>query len=265
MVTLTRQVAGATPRLARRGATTQRPPCTPNSSAGHADRVQAARTEADIDRLLIRRFNRGDESAFVEIVGRYRGRIQALAGRFLRNDADAEEVAQDTFVRAYRGLVRFRGESSLATWLHRIAVNLARNRYWYFFRRRKHLTLSLDCPLGTETNGTFADLVASEEAGPLRQTVSEEFVTLVAGCMEQLDAGHRDILILRNQLHRSYDEIAGSLGINEGTVKSRIARARGKLRDLMIEACPEFSSETSTCDWFEPVRSSALVGARTAA
>lgn len=266
MVTLIRQVAGATSRLAARGATTPPLPSPPSSSARNADRVQAARTEADTDRLLIRRFNEGDESAFVEIVGRYRERIEGLAGRFLRNHADAEEIAQDTFIRAHRGLGRFRGEASLATWLHRIAVNLARNRYWYFFRRRKHMTLSLDCPLGVEKNGgTFADLVASEEAGPMRQAAAEEFIALVAGCMNQLETGHREILVLRNQLHHSYDEIARELGINEGTVKSRIARARGKLRDLMIEVCPEFSPETWEGDWFEPVRSSALVGARTAA
>lgn len=265
MVTLTRQVADTTSRFAGHAATTPARPSGPDSATGNVERVQAARSEAATDRLLIGRFNAGDESAFTEIVGRYRARIQALAGRFLRNNADAEEIAQDTFVRAYRGLARFRGESSLATWLHRIAVNLARNRYWYFFRRRKHLTLSLDCPIGTDTNGTFADLVASEEAGPSRQAASEEFVTLVADCMTQLDAGHREILVMRNQLHRPYDEIASALGINVGTVKSRIARARGKLRDLMIEACPEFSAEAAAREWFEPVRSSALAGAKAAA
>lgn len=95
--------------------------------------------EAATDRLLVQRFNGGDGAAFDDIVERYREKLQALAARFLRNNADAEEIAQDTLIRAYRGLARFRGESSLATWLHRIAVNLARNRYWHSFRRRKHL------------------------------------------------------------------------------------------------------------------------------
>ena len=230
-----------------------------------AARRRDARTEAAADRVLIRRFNSGDAAAFDEIVARYRGKTQALAGHFLRNHADAEEIAQDTFVRAYRGLARFRGDSSLATWLHRITVNLARNRYWYFFRRRKHLTLSLDCPLSTESNGTFADLIPGEEPGPIREATTEEFITLVAGCMAELEAGHRGILTLRNQLHRSYDEIARELGINEGTVKSRIARARGKLRDLMIERCPEFSTEAAMGDWFEPARSNTWIAARTAA
>lgn len=234
------------------------------SPAGQ-ERTRTARSEATADRLLIRRFNDGDESAFTEIVGRYHERIQALAARFLRNHADAEEIAQDTFVRAYRSLALFRGESSLATWLHRIAVNLARNRYWYFFRRRKHLTLSIDCPLNAETTGTLADLIASGAPIPTQEVATEEFVTLVSGCMKQLDDAHREILVLRNELHRSYGDIARALGINEGTVKSRIARARGKLRDLMIDCCPEFSAESSAHGWFEPLRSGDAAGARTAA
>lgn len=219
------------------------------------ERRGRAKVDAGIDRELIERFNHGDGAAFDSIVTRHRARIQILAGRFLRNDADAEEIAQDTFVRAYRGLARFRGDSSLATWLHRIALNLARNRYWYFFRRRKHLTLSLDCPLSADGDGTLADVMASDEADPARGAATGEFVVLVAACMEQLETGHRQILVLRNQLHHSYDEIARELGINPGTVKSRIARARGKLRGLMAETCPEFANETTAREWFEPVRS----------
>lgn len=245
-------------------------PTTCTISAGPAlkerdERNRSAKTEAATDQLLVQRFNHGDASAFDEIVERYRGRIQLLAGRFLRNHADAEEIAQDTFIRAHRGLARFRGDSSLATWLHRITVNLARNRYWYFFRRRKHLTLSLDCPLSSEANGTFADLVASDDAGPVRDAATGEFVLLVAACMNRLDAGHREILTLRNDLHHSYDEIAHELGVNPGTVKSRIARARGKLRGLMAEACPEFSTEAAAREWFEPVRSHRGISALNAA
>jgi RNA polymerase sigma-70 factor (ECF subfamily) len=96
---------------------------------GSKEQAGTARTEAAADRLLVRRFNDGDQSAFTEIVQRHRDRIQNLAIRFLRDPGDAEEVAQDTFVRAFRGLAKFRGESSLATWLHHIATNLARNRY----------------------------------------------------------------------------------------------------------------------------------------
>ena len=219
-----------------------------------AARAAASAQEAAHDAALIRRFHAGDESAFVEIVGRYRERIFAIALALLRNRADAEEIAQDTFIRAHRGLARFRGDSSLATWLHRIAVNLARNRYWYFFRRRRHATLSLDCALGDDSEATFTDLVAADTPDPSREAATGEFAALVDACMQKLEARHREILTLRNLLHRSYDEIAQTLGLNVGTVKSRIARARENLRRLLAEACPEFAVDAAPADWFEPAR-----------
>ena len=128
-------------------------------------RAAASQQEAAHDAGLVRRFNAGDEAAFEEIMNRYREKIFSVALALLRNRADAEEIAQDTFIRAHRGLARFRGDSSLATWLHRIAVNLARNRYWYFFRRRRHATLSLDCALSDDsdaTRGRIAPQIARE-------------------------------------------------------------------------------------------------------
>jgi RNA polymerase sigma-70 factor, ECF subfamily len=77
---------------------------------------------------------------------------------------------------------------------------------------------------------------------------------MVTTCMKSLDASHLEILTMRNLLHRSYEDIAQKLGINEGTVKSRIARARGKLRDIIAASYPEFPLETQPRDWFEPVR-----------
>lgn len=201
----------------------------------------------------MQRFNASDELAFVEIMNRYRDRIFSVAYSVLRNRADAEEVAQDAFVRAHRGLARFRGDSSLATWLHRTALNLARNRYWYFFRRRR-TTLSLDGELEPGGNATLADLVATDAAEPSRAAVSAEFSTLVGDCMEKLDARHREILALRNLLNHSYQQIAAALGINVGTVKSRIARARSSLRALMAETCPEFAADAEPSDWFESAR-----------
>jgi RNA polymerase sigma-70 factor (ECF subfamily) len=219
-----------------------------------AARAAASAQEAAIDAELVQRFNAGDDSAFVEIMTRYRDKIFAIALGLLRNRADAEEIAQDTFIRAHRGLARFRGDSSLATWLHRIAVNLARNRYWYFFRRRRHATLSLDCALDDSSAATFSDLVAADAPDPARASATNEFAALVDVCMEKLDARHREILTLRTILHRSYDEIAQTLGLNVGTVKSRIARARENLRTLLAEACPEFSPDAAPSDWFESVR-----------
>jgi RNA polymerase sigma-70 factor (ECF subfamily) len=232
----------------------------PRLSDDRAARAATSKQEAIHDAELVRRFNAGDEPAFVEIMSRYHEKIFSVAHALLRNRADAEEIAQDTFIRAHRGLSSFRGDSSLATWLHRIAVNLSRNRYWYFFRRRRHMTLSLDCALSEDSDATLSDLVAADAPGPSREAASREFSTLVNNCMQKLEARHREILTLRNLLNRSYDEIAQALGINVGTVKSRIARARANLRILIAEACPEFAPDAAPSDWFEPNRSSARIG-----
>lgn len=218
-----------------------------------------ARDEALHDAGLVRRFNAGDEAAFVEIVTRYRGKMFAAAFAMLRNRSDAEEVAQDTFIRAHRGLANFRGEASLSTWLHHIALNLARNNYWYFYRRRRHATLSLDCPLGVDNPATFADLVATEDASPAREAMTGEFAELIAHCTARLGARPREILTLRNAGQLTYGEIATKLGISVGTVKSRLGRARDSLRALLGKTCPEFDGRTAPVVWFEPQRSAGRV------
>lgn len=231
--------------------------CSGSSPKGRtvSNRALLAQSEAKIDAELVRRFNAGDEAAFVEIIERYRERMFAVAFGMLRNRADAEEIAQDAFLRAHRGLAKFRGDSSLATWLHRIALNLSRNRYWHSVRRGRHTTDSLDMAFGEGNPSTFSDLIASNESGPVRGAMVDEFADLVTACMEQLGERPREILTMRNQLHRSYVEIAGDLGINVGTVKSRIARAREHLRQLLVLACPEFGPEARPAGWFEAARS----------
>jgi RNA polymerase sigma-70 factor (ECF subfamily) len=227
-------------------------------------RAALARREAAEDAARVKRFNAGDSAAFEEIVAVHRERIQAVAQAFLRNFADAEEITQDTFLRAHRGLAEFRGDSSLATWLHRIAMNLARNRYWYFHRRRRHLTLSLDATLQDGSPSTFSDLVATDASDPARAAVADEFTQLIDRCMQQLADRPRAILQLRNALNRSYRDIASECGTNIGTVKSRIARARANLRDLMAKECPEFAVDAPPMAWLEPVRAAqGLVSVRT--
>jgi RNA polymerase sigma-70 factor, ECF subfamily len=232
-----------------------------HTSAIPAARVATASREAAHDAELIRRFNGGDEDAFVEIVGRYRGKIVAIALGHLRNHADADEIAQDTFIRAHRGLAQFRGDSSLATWLHRIAFNLSRNRFKYYRCRQRHAMLSLDRAFSDDNQTSFADMIASEAPSPAREATACEFSELVASCMEKLCARQREILVLRNGLNRSYDDIALALGISIGTVKSRIGRARENLRALLAESYPAMSPGGSLLDWFEPMRSGGRIEA----
>jgi RNA polymerase sigma-70 factor, ECF subfamily len=219
--------------------------------------------EAIQDSLLVSKFNAGEELAFVEIMKRHQARIFAAALALVRNRADAEEIAQDTFVRAHRALPRFRGDSSVATWLHRIAVNLARNRYWYHFRRRKHATLSLDATVGENGEAAFRDLLAAANPDPSQETSRQEFVSAIETSLGKLEPSHRKILTMRTVLDQSYEEIATTLGIHVGTVKSRIARARERLRSQLAEECPEFTTDGNPSEWFEPARGMGQVAAAT--
>lgn len=188
-----------------------------------------------MDRMLVDRFKNGDQSAFDEMVSRYWDRIYSMVHQLLRNTQDAEEVTQDAFIRAHRGLVNFRGDSAFSTWLYQIATNLARNRYWYWWRRKRDKTISFEQPIGIDGEGTLADIIPAEVETPDDITVTQEFVDRIGHAMEKLGAKHREILILRNVKNLSYEEIAEILGISVGTVKSRIARARESLRSKLGE------------------------------
>jgi RNA polymerase sigma-70 factor, ECF subfamily len=219
-----------------------------------AVRLAATREVARLDAVLVQRFNSGDEAAFVEIVTRYRAKMFQIAMGLLRNRNDAEEIAQDTFIRAHRGLANFRGESSLAAWLYRIALNLSRNRYWYHYRRRRHVSLPLDAAFSESNHATFADIVACEAPSPSHEAATSEFTAIVAVCMRQLSAGQREILNLRNVQQLSYRKIGRMLGLEIGTVKSRIARARTSLRLLLGQSYPECLGDASPFMCFEPIR-----------
>jgi len=189
--------------------------------------------EVAFDRLLVDRFKSGDQTAFNEMVSRYWDRIYAMVNQLLRNQQDAEEVTQDAFIRAHRGLANFRGDSAFSTWLYQIATNLARNRYWYWWRRKRDKSVSFDAPVSAENSTTLADIIPAELETPEDATVTQEFVSRIATGMEKLSAKHREILVLRNIKNLTYEEIAAILGISVGTVKSRIARARESLRAKM--------------------------------
>ncbi|MBC8190531.1 MAG: sigma-70 family RNA polymerase sigma factor [Puniceicoccaceae bacterium] len=194
----------------------------------------SAKTETiHSDDLLIERIKAGDMAAYNDIVARYYDRIFARVSQLLKNKQDAEEVTQDAFIRAHRGLENFRGDASFSTWLYQIATNLAHNRYWYWFRRKRDQSISLDQPLTDDGSLTLENVMPCAGESPAEAAVTQEFVDRVSECMRGLNEKHKEVLILRNVKNLSYDEIAQQLEISVGTVKSRIARARDSLRDLM--------------------------------
>ena len=189
--------------------------------------------EVALDKVLVARFKEGDEAAFEEMVSRYWDRIYAMVMQLLRNPQDAEEVTQDAFIRAHRGLGNFRGDSSFSTWLYQIATNLARNRYWYWFRRKRDKSVSFDQKVGGDADTTLAEIFQADIETPQDIAVTNEFQDRVTAAMEFLNTKHREVLVLRNAKGLSYEEIAYQLEISIGTVKSRIARARESLRDRL--------------------------------
>jgi RNA polymerase sigma-70 factor (ECF subfamily) len=200
------------------------------TNQSEAERMSSKAQEVALDRMLVDRFKNGDQAAFDEMVSRYWDRIYSMVNQLLRNTQDAEEVTQDAFIRAHRGLANFRGESAFSTWLYQIATNLARNRYWYWWRRKRDQTISFDQPVGSDNETTLAEIIPAELETPDDITVTQEFVDKIAEGMAKLSAKHREILTLRNIKNLSYEEIATILNLSVGTVKSRIARARESLR-----------------------------------
>jgi RNA polymerase sigma-70 factor (ECF subfamily) len=239
------------------------PPASGRSIQGIRREAEAVRSReaARHDAVLVDRFKAGDETAFVEIVDRYHAKMHQVALLVLRNHADAEEIAQDTFIRAHRGLARFRGDSPLAAWLYRIAMNLSRNRYWYFSRRQRHASMPLDALFSETSRASFADLVASDSPGPAHEAATNEFSGIVTSCMARLHPAQREILHLRNVEQHSYREISRLLGITVGTVKSRVARARANLRLLLLPfyAGPAGAGAAPVRPWFESIRPAGLI------
>ena len=187
-----------------------------------------------LDKALVDRFKSGDETAFSQVISRYWDRIYYRVLQMLKNQQDAEEVTQDTFIRAHRALEKFRGEASLSTWLYQIATNLAHNRYWYWWRRKRHASIALDQPLSEDEDSlSLIDVLPSSEEEPRDLAVTQELVDSIAECLPNISEKLCEALTLRIQDNLSYEEIAQKLQISVGTVKSRIARAREQLRQQL--------------------------------
>lgn len=199
-------------------------PPSDGSIRSHESRDEDARQGSGVEQTdleLVRRAQRGERGAFDLLVLRYQHRVVKLVARLLRDPTEAEDVAQDAFVKAYRALESFRGDSAFYTWLYRIAVNTARNSMASRQRR----------PLDYE-----ADLNESEQAAvesrmrhgdtPEAAALSDEIHRTVNHAVEQLPEDLRTAIILREVEGLSYEEIAEAMDCPVGTVRSRIFRAR---------------------------------------
>lgn len=179
------------------------------------------------DEELVKKTITGNMDAFDELVRRYEGKIYGLAYRFMGNHADASDLAQETFIRIYQALARFRGDSSFSTWMYRVAANACRDE---LRKRQRRRNVSMEEIIeASPANVPVADNNYSPEETAQRHEVQRQ----VQDCLNELSEDHRLILVLREIQGMSYDEIAEALQCSLGTVKSRISRARNALKEKM--------------------------------
>ena len=180
---------------------------------------------------LVQRCAAGDEAAFAELVAEHQRMVVQLAMNLLGDRDEALDLSQDVFIRVFRTIGQFRGQSALRTWIYRIAINQARNRHRFWRRRHRADQVSIDAHVATH-----GDFRCGAESGPDRILAQKELAVRLQTALDALPFDQRSVVVLREVDGLSYDEIAFSLGVAVGTVKSRLTRARQTLRAGLLEA-----------------------------
>jgi RNA polymerase sigma-70 factor (ECF subfamily) len=193
-------------------------------------------TERDVDQLLVDRVQLGDKKAFGLLVSKYQRKLMRLVSRLVRDQAEAEDVVQEAFIKAYRALPQFRGDSAFYTWLYRIGINTAKN---YLVTQGRRMPTSTDSDI--QEAETFDDGEQLRDINtPESMLATKQIAETVNIAMEALPEELRVAITLREIEGLSYDEIALAMGCPIGTVRSRIFRAREaiaeKLRPLLNTA-----------------------------
>lgn len=190
------------------------------------------RTDRSADQYLVERVQSGDKQAFDILVKKYQHRIVKLVSRYLNDSGDVLDVTQESFIKAYRALPNFRGDSAFYTWLYRIAINTAKNHL--VSQGRKPPSIDVDVSDAEQFDGSSE---LKEYATPERLLLKDEVMRVVAETIDHLPEDLRTAITLRELEGLSYEEIAEVMGCPVGTVRSRIFRARetvqGKLKALL--------------------------------
>ena len=186
-------------------------------------------TERDIDQLLVERVQRGDKKAFELLVSKYQRKLMRLVSRLVYDQAEAEDVVQEAFIKAYRALPNFRGDSAFYTWLYRIGVNTAKN---HLVTQGRKTPTSTDADI--EEAETFVDAEGLRDINtPESLLASKQIAETVNAAMSSLPEELRNAITLREIEGLSYDEIAEVMLCPIGTVRSRIFRAREAIADKL--------------------------------
>jgi RNA polymerase sigma-70 factor (ECF subfamily) len=195
-------------------------------------------SDADNDAALVLLSQKGDLAAFESLVVRHQKRMLNVAFRLIGDYDEACEVVQDAFVSAYKNIRTFRGDAKFTTWLTTITLNLSKNRLKQIKSRQGHVSYSLDDPLQTE-NGEMTLDPPSKEPSVLDRLEKRDVQNKVKDCIKALEPEYREVLVLRDMQDFSYDDIGGMLHLREGTVKSRLFRARAAIKDCLKQAMGE--------------------------
>ena len=182
---------------------------------------------------LLQAFRSGDDAAFDGLIALHSAKLYKVAYALLGSRQDAEEVVQDTFLRAYRALHAFRGESSLETWLHRITVNLARNKFQWNHRRGGGLNVSLTADADDDSGAETEQDVPDRRMEPDLVLEHDEIGKNIMKALNSLPDNLRETMLLRHVNDMPYEQIAQRLDCKVGTVKSRLSRGREMLRDYL--------------------------------
>jgi len=182
--------------------------------------------------LLLRRLRARDERAFEEVVVLYRDRVFGLILRMVGNREEAEDLAQEVFITVLKSIDSFRGEAKFSTWLYRIAANHTKNRMKYLQRRAYKATSEYDEAAERAVERGEAPS-ATRAFNPEAAMAGAQLDRVMQGAIAELDEDHRELVVLRDMEELSYEEIVDITGLNEGTVKSRLHRARSALKALV--------------------------------
>jgi len=200
---------------------------------GNRARWTGVSSPEDPDLRLVERLMLRDERAFNVLVRTYEGRIFGLMVRMIGNRAEAEDLAQEVFVQVFKAIGSFRGESKLSTWIYRIAINLCKNRSKYLRVRHAGDEEQLDSVSEQVGSADAHRPTVSDIARPDDMVEGREAERIVRRAIFELEPSFRECLVLRDIEDLSYDEIGAITGLPEGTVKSRIHRARGQLKEIV--------------------------------
>ena len=202
---------------------------------GHADLEEVAsattvEVRSTAEDQFLERLRQGETAAFERLVAEHSGDVYALLYRLTADPEEARDLTQETFLRAFQSISRFRGDANLKTWMYRIAVNQARNRWRWWRRRKRDVTVSLDATDDCHEQPLAATLRDDAAVDPEQETLAREREGQLREALLGLRRSYREAVILRDVEGFSYEEIADTLQISIGTVKSRISRGRLELR-----------------------------------